>query len=212
MHDIPAAVTGLEADLRAIFGAELQSLVIYSDPPAASPIRTLAIVERLGADQLQRCARKAADWHEAGLATPLLLAAHEFERSLDAFPFEFGAIIAHHVVVAGRNPFEGVAVEPEDLRRACELQARSHLLHLREGYIETRGRSDAIAELVNRSGASFAALLKSVARLGGTPPAVPDAVGRVAAAKLSSADAVEVFPAYLKAVEAIVGFVDGWSA
>ena len=68
-----------------------------------------------------------------------MLAADEFARSLDAFPFEFSAILADHAVVSGKNPFEGLRVEPADLRRACEVQARGHLLHLRQGYMETRG-------------------------------------------------------------------------
>ena len=93
-----------------------------------------------------------AAWHDAGLATPLLLAAHEFGRSLDAFPLEFGAILADHVVVAGSDPFDGLRVDAADLRRACEVQARSHLLHLREGYLETRGRGDALADLIVRVG------------------------------------------------------------
>ena len=66
--------------------------------------------------------------------TPLLLAANELERSLDAFPREFGAILADHLVVAGSNPFDGLRVDPADVRRACEVQTRSHLLHLREGF------------------------------------------------------------------------------
>ena len=49
------------------------------------------------------------------------------------------------------------------------MQARSHLLHLREGYLETRGRSDALADLIVRSAPPLAALLKSVARLEGQP-------------------------------------------
>ena len=61
-------------------------------------------------------------------------------ESLDAFPLEFGAILADHAVVSGASPFDGLTVDAADLRRACEVQARSHLLHLREGYIE---RADA---------------------------------------------------------------------
>src|SRR6185436_9820711 len=106
-----------------------------------------------------------AGWQDAGLNTPLLVAEEEFGRSLDAFPFEFGGILADHVLVSGVDPFQGLRVDPADLRRACEVQARSHLLHLREGYLETQGRSDAIAELLSRSAAPLAALVKSVARL-----------------------------------------------
>src|SRR5439155_11543442 len=104
------------------------------------------------------CAKAAAKWHDAGLATPLLLTAGEFERSLDAFPLEFGAIIADHRVVAGRDPFQGLASDPTDLRRACEVQARSHLLHLRHGFVETNGSGDAVAVLIVQSAAPFAAL------------------------------------------------------
>ena len=49
-----------------------------------------------------------------------------------------------------------------DVRRACEVQARSHLLHLREGFLETRGRSDALADLIVQSAAAFAALVGSI--------------------------------------------------
>src|SRR5205807_2291386 len=111
----------------------------------------------------------AGAWHDRGLATPLLVAAHEFDRSLDAFPIEFGAILADYSVAAGADPFAGLAVDPADLRRACEVQARSHLLHLREGYLETRGRSDALSDLIVKSAAPFAALLVALARLEGHP-------------------------------------------
>jgi hypothetical protein len=207
-----SAVAGLETDLREIFGPRFESLVAYGSGPAGTPTTTLVIVSTLHADDLQRCARRVAGWHDAGLATPLLLAAHEFERSLDAFPFEFGSIIAEHTLVAGRDPFEGAAVEPADLRRACEVQARSHLLHLREGYVETRGRSDAVADLVARSAPAFAALLKNVERLGIRRALNPEVAHLAAATQLSPPDAVRLFPAYLTAVEQLVRDVDEWGA
>src|SRR5205085_9713178 len=139
---------------------------------------TLAIVDTLTTDDLRACAQRVPTWHDRGLATPLVLAAHEFARSLDAFPLEFGAMIADHVVVSGADPFVGLRVDPADLRRACELQARSHLLHLREGFPETRGRADALAVLVVRSAAPFASLLEAVARLQGAAAHDSAAVGR----------------------------------
>src|SRR5262245_22176161 len=177
---ISDAVRGLERDLRAIFGNRMRSLVTYRDSGATvqAPTPTLAIVEALSIEDLRACAERVESWHEAGLATPLLLRPEEFGRSLDAFPYEFGAILADHAVVAGGNPFEGMRVNPGDLRRACEIQVRSHLLHLREGYVETRGRSDAIAELVIRSLPPLVALLKSIARLEGSPSV--DALGAAA--------------------------------
>ena len=153
---VDAAAAQLIASHRCI-GGRFQSLVIYGQRTHADghahaegpghtaghgrelrPTHTLAVVDSMTSDDLRACAVRVGAWHEAGLATPLLIADHEFEQSLDAFPLEFGAILSDHSVVAGANPFESLTVDPADLRRACEVQARSHLLHLREGYLETR--------------------------------------------------------------------------
>jgi hypothetical protein len=229
------SLTILDRDLRDIFGARLQSLVQYGTrvrhaAPAAPAggagshhahaavpaVHTLAIVETLTADDLRACSGRVPGWHRAGLATPLVLPAHEFDRSLDAFPFEFGAIVADHVVLSGTNPFNGLRVDPADLRRACEVQARSHLLHLREGYLETGGRADALAVLIVDSAPAFAALLENIARLqrrDAAPSGVAADVARLAGVtEISGAEAERIFPAYLDSVERLVKFVDGWNA
>ena len=247
MQSSPAVHT-LEKELRGIFGARLQSLVAYGERARATTltghahdahghghghdaaaVQTIAMVETLTGDDLRACAGRVAAWHDAGLATPLVLAAHEFARSLDAFPLEFGAIIADHTLVAGRNPFEGMTVDAVDLRRAVEVQARSHLLHLREGYLETRRRAEAVAVLIEQSAPAFAALLSSLARLDRQPShdaaaaarhaerllgvpggAIADVVALAGAREISSQDADRLFPAYLDAVEKLVSYVDKW--
>jgi hypothetical protein len=243
MHT-PDAIAALERDLRAIFGNRMQSLVVYglrahaadhhdsrtahaSHPTNRAVTHTLAVVEALSVADLTACTAHVERWHDSGLATPLLLAAQEFGRSLDAFPFEFGAILADHAVVSGTNPFEGLKVDPADLRRACEVQARGHWLHLREGYLETRGRHDALAVLIVESAPAFAALVTSVAQFDGAAPGDAGAAARhveyrlalssqtpsdiVALAgvnEISSADAARLFPPYLDAVERLVRYVD----
>jgi hypothetical protein len=178
-------------------------------------VSTLAIVDALTATDLQACAQRAHVWRQRGLATPLILEADEFGRSLDAFPFEFGAILAEHAIVAGVNPFDGLAVDPVDLRRACEVQARSHLLHLREGFMEAEARSDAVAALIARSAAPLTGLLQNVRRLAGAPTPGP-ALTRVAElaprGTISSDEARRLFPEYLRELTALVGALDRWSA
>jgi hypothetical protein len=242
---ISDAVQALDRELRDVFGARLQSLVIYGAHASAhdrahashdahghesAPTRTLAIVETLTREDLAACASRAGAWHDRGLATPLLFAAHEFDRSLDAFPLEFGAILSDYTLVSGADLFKGLAVDSSDLRRACEVQARSHLLHLREGYLETRGRADALSDLIVKSAGPFAALLVALARLEGHAApnigaaarhaerilAAPGAIAEVAhladAHDLPSADAERLFTPYLDAVERLVTYVDGWSS
>jgi hypothetical protein len=212
--NIPDAVRTLERELKEIFGGRLRSLVVYAAAAGGAATPTLAVVEGLTADDLRRCAARAGAWHDHGLATPLVLEAGEFARSLDAFPLEFGAILADHLVVSGANPFEDCRVDPADLRRACEVQARSHLLHLREGFIETEGRGDAIAGLIQRSAAPLAALLDSVRRLNAAnrEDAVLTRVMQLTASTpLSSDEARRLFPGYLAAIEALTRRIDQWS-
>ena len=59
-------------------------------------------------------------------------------------------------------------IERADLRRACETQIKSHLVHLREGFIEAGGTPRAIADLVTASAPAFVALLRNIARLNGS--------------------------------------------
>jgi hypothetical protein len=225
---IPDAAHALDRDLRLIFGERLRSLVAYAGIAGDERTSTLAVVDGLSADDLRACVGRVASWDEAGLSTPLFVAAHEFERSLDAFPFEFGAILADHAVVSGADPFIGLRVEPAYLRQACEVRARSHLLHLREGFLETRGRSDALAELLLRSAPPLVALLQSVVRLEdrlapntdaaaiveqkvGVPPGSLAQITRLVGRRdLSSDDARRLFPPYLDAVQRLAAYVDRW--
>jgi hypothetical protein len=114
--------------------------------------------------------------------------------------------------VWGESPFGGLQVDPADMRRACEVQARSHLLHLREGYIETQGRSDALAHLIARSAAPLSALLRNVARLSGThmTDGVLAEVAGLYGKELSSDTARRLFPEYLSAIEYLTNEIDRW--
>src|SRR5438094_661951 len=81
----------------------LQSLVVYGLHAPGAPeapdaaghashathvepklANTLAVVHAIGIADLGACATRVGTWHDRGLATPLILAAHEFANSLDA--------------------------------------------------------------------------------------------------------------------------------
>ena len=219
-------------DLKTIFGPRLRSVVAYGahlDGDSAGPISSLALVSDLTLEDLDACASHTDRWGRLGLATPLVLPEDEFRRSLDVFPLEYGEIVRTHAHVYGGDPFTNVVIDPGDLRRACELQIKSHLVHLREGYLEAGGGLRAIADLVVASAPAFAALLRNVARLrgvsstermettrrGATEAGVPaDVVEAVLALEhrptAGAVDAARLFPQYLAAVEQLAGAVDRW--
>ena len=232
MHAWRQAATALVADLNNVFDGRLRSVVAYGahiEGNEQAPITCLVLVDSLELDDLDACARLAPRWERLHLATPLILSSEEFTRSLDAFPLEYGEIIRAHERVFGGDPFDAAPVSREDLRRACETQIKSHLVHLREGYIESGGRPLAIADLVTASAPAFAALLRNVARLnGGTSPnrtdmtregaraagiadtVVGDIIGLEHKPTIPMTDAARLFPAYLAAVEQLARVVDTW--
>ena len=227
------AADALAADLGRVFATRLRSLVAYGPridgADETTPLSCLALVDSCGMGDLESCAKLASHWERHGLAIPLIVPDQEFRQSLDAFPLEYGEIIRAHEVVLGTDPFAGASISSEDLRRACETQIKSHLLHLREGFIESGGRPQAVAGLVTASAPAFASLLRNVARLGGAatssrtqathegaraaglaPGVVNDVLALERADSIPTADAARLFPEYLSAVEQLSRTVDSW--
>jgi hypothetical protein len=209
-----AAYEVVARDLSRVFGDRLTSLVAYGEQEEEGA-HTLALVERVAFGDLAQCAPLVATWHRLGLATPLILTHDEFRRTLDVFPLEYGDIIAHHTVIVGANPFAGIAVPEADLRRGCEQQAKSHLIHLREGFLETRGDPAAIARMIAASGPAFRALLQNLERLepgaitrAGISDELPREVS--AAGDATIAEPSALLSRYIAAVERLWQYVDAW--
>ena len=221
------AVAAALQDLQHIFGERLHAVVAYG-AAATSPVPCLAIVQSISAADLDDCAARVASWHRAGCATPLLLTKEEFAGSLDAFPIEYGEILETHRLVYGVNPFTGLTISTEDLRRECETLVKSHLVHLRENYVECRGRQSEVGALVAALAPAFVLILRQLARLDGSPADTHADLGAYAAHRAgldarvvgdvlalagpdpSSVDAIRIYPAYLAAVEQLWQFIDGW--
>ena len=193
------SIDALAAQLKGIFGERLKMVAAFGDNA-----NSCAIVESLTVDDLGKCAANAAKWTRNGLAVPLLIIERDLRRSLDAFPLELMEIIATRRVIAGADLFSDVVVPKQELRRACEVQARGHVLHLREGYIESAGDTKALAKLVSAAIPPFRALVKNVARLEGISP-------KALVTQLDLDNFEKGFPEALRAAEQIVDYVDRWT-
>ena len=224
-----AAIRPVVDDLQRIFGDRLDAVVIYG-ARRHGPVPSLVLVRSLTIEDLTACATRRSVWQRAGASTPLLLTRADFARSLDAFPIEYGEILATHDVVFGQNPFNGLSVKREDLRRACEVQVKSHLLHLREDYLEGGGRPSDVELLVRESAPGFAVLLRNLARLDDVPATTNGEVLDYATRRIgldehfvdnmlaladaddvsSPVDPVKILPSYLEAMDRLVAFVDRW--
>lgn len=225
----------LAADLQRTFGSRLQALVAYGLDADDAQLHTLALVDRVTFDDLAACLPSTTRWSRAGLAVPLFLGRDEFDRSLDVFPVEYGHIVASHVTIIGNEPFAGTRIHEADLRRACELQAKSHLIHLREGFLEGHGQSGQVVELIASSQPAFRALLANIARLesargdAASRGHADDALAAFAEQRIgvsratvqevlafrpsagSIADPTALLGRYMTATERICSYVDGWT-
>ena len=228
-----AALDALVSDLKGIFQKRLQAVCAYGlDERDERDTHTLAFVDHLEFDDLAVCAPRTRGWLNRGLAAPLILQGDEFIRSLDVFPLEYGEIVAHHLLLFGDDPFRGVTVSEQDRRRGCELQAKSHLIHLRESFLETHGEPRAVARMVGASAEGFRRLLDNLVtlvrpamehvqghpdlagdaeRLIGVPASLTREVLASAAGGPSIiADPNALLARYIDAVEDIWAFVDKW--
>jgi hypothetical protein len=193
------SIDSLAAQLKDIFAERLKMVAAFGDKAS-----TCAVVQSLTLGDLDRCASHASAWNRAGLDAPLLIVESDLRRALDAFPLELTEIIATRRIVHGPDLFAEVVVPKQDLRRACEVQARGHVLHLREGYIEAAADTKRIAMLVAAAVLPFRALVKNAARLDGISP-------KALVTQLNLDDFEKGFPEALRAAERLADYVDRWS-
>jgi len=218
---VQRAYTRCAADLRRVFGDRFVALV------ASGPGASAAFASQITAGDLDALGAIAEAWHKDSLATPLVMTPSEFHRSLDTFPAEYQALIDHHVLIDGTSPLVGAVVHEADLRRACEAQARGHLIHLRQGWIDLGARHHGLADLMVRSAGPLRQLLSNLARLQGAAAGNDTALAAFAAKTgmpetlvariLALTDAphqsralVPEMPAYLDACEHLWSFIDAW--
>src|SRR5438045_2233234 len=137
----------LVEQLRAAYGAELRSVVLYGSAaagehiPKRSDYNVLVLVEALSLERLSAAAAVAGAWSEAGNPAPMTLTLREWRGSADIFAMEYADIIERHKILYGESPFDGIRVDPRDLRLQLEHEAMGKLLKLRQGVLASGGDS-----------------------------------------------------------------------
>jgi hypothetical protein len=225
----------LVAQLRAAFGAELRSVVLYGSAASGEHIakqsdyNVLVLVDSLDVARLQAVAAVVRAWTDAGNLAPFALTTQEWRRSADIFPMEYTDILERHRVLHGAPPFDGVRVSPADLRRQLEAEAMGKLLRLRRGVLAAGGDGRNQLELMETSRSTIMVLFRATMRLHGETPPSDTAelcrhVARLAGLdaepflrvlrhargeeKIRVADAGAVLSQYVRAVQQLVAHID----
>lgn len=213
----------LSGDARRVFAERFVAVV------ATSLTHSVVFAADIRPGDLDALGALVETWHREDLETPLVMTPDEFRRSLDVFPVEYQGIIDRHVVIAGDPPFAGAVVPGAALRRACEVQAKGHLIHLRQGWLEGGGNPDELGELAVHSAPALRRLLTNVARLSGQAPpdgdpamhgarlaGLPEALVQAVLDLEDAPDGRRAVAArmadYVAAAERLWAFIDGWQA
>ncbi|HEY6090698.1 MAG TPA: hypothetical protein VIV83_01765 [Gemmatimonadales bacterium] len=204
------------SQLRAALGDDLVSLLLYGsaardpaagtrEPDAANTLLIVRSVARL----FDRIAEPAQAWTKAGHPAPLVMTEQEWRDSVDAFPIEYEDIRATHRVLAGKDPWPGIRVRPEDARRQLEHELMGKLMHLRQAYAAAWGKPKRLAEIVRTTRAGFLTMLRAVLRLADRPVPADEALVRDAAVLIGFAETGLAEPAaYLDAVSRTADYVN----
>jgi predicted nucleotidyltransferase len=182
----------LEAFARRLEGAlgeNLVALLLFGSAARGthvagrSDINLLLVVRDATVAALHAATPVVADWVKEGRAAPLIFAAAEWQASADVFPIEIEDMREAHRLLAGRDPFEGLATRRADLRAELEHEARGKVLRLRTEYAAAAADGKALGRLLVHSAGTFFVLFRALLRLtGGVPPVRHDALVREAAA------------------------------
>lgn len=173
-------------------------------------MNTLLIVDRADAGLFERLTVPVRNWVGAKHPPPLVLTEREWRDSADAFPVEYEDIRAGHRVLAGRDPWHGIRVQREHVRRQLEHELMGKLVHLRQAYAAEWSNPRRLADVMEGTRAGLLTMWRAVLRLAGraVPPAA-DALVREAGAVIGFApDRLTEPAAYLDAVTRTAEYVN----
>jgi hypothetical protein len=72
---------------------------------------------------------------------PLVFTKEELTNGIDVFPIEFLNIKQHHTMIFGEDILEDIVISKSNLRRQLEFEFRSKLIHLRQQYLQFKGKN-----------------------------------------------------------------------
>lgn len=227
----------LVSQLRTAYGTALRSIVLYGSAAAGEHIakrsdyNVLVIVDALDPAHLVAASATSRAWSEAGNPAPLTMTMSEWRGSSDIFPMEYADILDRHRVLHGDPPFDGIHVDLRDLRLQLEQEAMGKLLRLRQGVLASGNDQQRQIELLAASVSAIMIIFRAFVRLhGGSPPADNTALADEVAkrggfdaaaftrvtrhvrgeAPIKPADARDVLAGYLRGMEQLVSYLDGY--
>ena len=229
----------LVSQLKSAYGPTLQSVILYGSAVAGEHIakksdyNVLVVLDAVPLERLAAVGAILRSWGEAGNPPPMTFTAAEWKSSADVFPMEYADILERHRVLYGHDATEGIQVSAKDLRLQVEQQALGKLLHLRRGAMAAGDDAKEQIALIEASLSALMVVFRGVIRLSGDVPSqdylalstdvahragfdagpFKRAVEHVRGAdKIKKEDARAVLAGYMAGMEALVAWLDRFTA
>jgi hypothetical protein len=158
-------------EVKGQFGEQLEGVLLYGSAvrgeflPGRSNLNILLLMSFCDSGVLKQYSALHRQWSKEQIVVPLFLTEEELRVSAEVFPLEFLEIQEQHRALGGRDPFIGFHVKTDRLREAVVQGFMSHLLRLRQRYVEGSGADEATTILLPLSITSILPLLRGVQRL-----------------------------------------------
>lgn len=166
------------APVRVALGAEFLAAYIHGSAltqgfdPRRSRVNLLVVARSLNLDVLDAVRAAIPEDRPPAHVAPLFLTHRQIEKSLDVFPIEWLDIKERHLLIEGQDVLGGHEVPRSNLRLQLEQELREKLITLRQAYLTSGRRPQALEEVLKTAASSFATLCRSLLRLRGeSPPA-----------------------------------------
>lgn len=159
------------SDYKQIFGDDLISIILYGSAargeyiPKKSDINFLVILSDDGIERFPEALDTVKKWEKRKVSIPLLLTEKYIENSLDSFPIEFLNLSSHYKVIFGKDVFDGIKLDRNDLRLQVERELKGKLLNLRQAYFQAAKDPKSADLLIKESFGTFLSLFPAILNL-----------------------------------------------
>ncbi|MFA5032420.1 MAG: hypothetical protein WC614_05310 [bacterium] len=154
-------------ELIRLSGDNICSIILFGSAatkdfiPRKSNINLLVVCHKIDLPDLKKYHKLVRRGRKRGIVAPLFLTERHIKSSMDVFPIEFLEMKDSHILLHGKDVFDNMAINTENLRLECEEQLKGKLVRLRQSYLEHGVNAKIIADSIT----SFISVFRSLVRL-----------------------------------------------
>jgi hypothetical protein len=171
--DVERILEQFAKEVEAAAGSGHCTIVLYGSGasghhiPGRSDLNLLVIVDEVTISLMTHMQKSIGAWTKGGISTPLLVDRDFLRSSTDSYPLEILGMMSAYRLVRGSDPFEGIKIDPKDVRLQAEREIKAKELLLRRGYVESCGKESRVRAVLSASVPALEAILRGMLFLGG---------------------------------------------